>query len=127
MKCLGGKRISPYSSQSSIPISTGWHAPSANRFSVQYLKFRQRKHKPAAPFPDVAELIHNLFLVIPRENQDEIRAGFSDDFRGNDRQTAPRQIFTDLVGNFIGHIVDQGLVDTAEIQQRAAFGRRTES
>src|SRR4051812_21367281 len=125
VKCLETNPVpaTPTLISAMLPIvlaSRGWR-------SVQYLKFRQRKHKPAAPFPDVAELIHNLFLVIPRENQDEIRAGFSDDLRGNDRQAASGQIFADLVGNFIGHIVDQGLVDAAEIQQRTAFGRRTES
>src|SRR5687768_833401 len=43
-------RVSPYSPQNSIPACTGWHAPSANRFSKLQI-YRRQRHVAVAHLP----------------------------------------------------------------------------
>src|SRR5437763_4391629 len=111
------KRIIP--SRSSIAR----RAPCSAEASRQQLQLGSACGEPAAPLADVAQLLHDLILEVPWQDQHYVRPVLADCLRRADRQVAAGQEVPLLVRVEITRVIDQVPAHTAVVEHRVALGR----
>ena len=67
-------------------------------------------------------LVHNFFLQIPGQNQQEVRTGRGDFLGGMDRNVRSRQEVLLLVGTAIDRVVNEIRAHATVVQQSVSFG-----
>src|SRR6266852_3637234 len=85
---------------------------------------RNRRYAPAAPFPYIGHLSHDLLAEIPGQQQQIVRLRFGDPVGMVYYDVGARQEAALLVGAAIDDIVDEVRPDAAIVQQRVALGWR---
>src|SRR6202012_763464 len=77
------------------------------------------------PLSDILQLLHDFVLQIPRQNHNIVRLGLPNPVGMINRDVSARQESTLFVRAAIDRIFDQVFADSAIVQQRGAFSRRS--
>src|SRR5262245_6082480 len=92
-------------------------APSDN------LKRGNREYQPAAPVPDVVQLLGDLGPEIPRQHEDVVRFGLAEALWRADRDMRPRQELALLDRASVDCVGEQVRPDAAMVEQGIALAR----
>src|SRR5688500_10985746 len=88
-----------------------------------YRGLGDRYDELSAPGPDIMELLHDLILEIPRQNQHVIRFRLSDLLGRQNRNVRPGQVLPLLVRIAVYRVLDEVGANAAVIQQGVALSR----
>src|SRR6266513_6186604 len=99
-------------------------ALSARKSRINY-DFGDRHNELTAPLTHTRQLLHDLRLQIPREDQHEIGAGLPQLFRRKDRNVGAGKKFSMLVGAAINGKIQKVGSDPAIVEERVPFSRST--
>src|SRR5208282_1127323 len=107
---------------SGIPFPKA-HKANAIAISFVNLHFRNRDDKLSAPFPDERQLLHNLILQIPRQDENVVGPRRAQLFGRKNRDVGARQESSVLVRIAIHCEIHKIRADAAVIQERISFSR----
>jgi len=79
--------------------------------------------EPPAPLAHERELLDDLLLEVPREDEHDVGAGLADRVGRMDRDVGAGEEVALLVGVEVGRVVDQVRRDPAVVEQGVALGR----
>src|SRR5581483_3695828 len=84
-----------------------------------------RHDEACAPAAHVSQLLDDLVFNVPRQDQNEVRFGLVYGLRRQNRDMSTRSELAVLVRVTVDGIVDEIRADTAVVEQRVAFARRS--
>src|SRR4026208_1553620 len=76
-----------------------------------------------APFTDMAHLLHDFILEVPRQDQDVVRLGLVDRFHREDRNVHARRVAAVLVRVAIDREIQEIGADNGVVEERGALSR----